>query len=520
MLNGVLKRQSQQTIFLDGGGLMIRVALITLLVSCPFFSQAQNTNNEMRSHFRQFFANFQRAPEATMNTLPVKYDSNGNVVQDHALFSAAEIQDNNFVSLKDKVRAKITYDPSALMLAQIDQANQPASLLEGSHQTNMAFLAAPNMSTGTVLNQPWSSDYWATYRGGLSYRYTKFGNLPDWLSYKAIFNRLIGVNFTDPVANDDRSPAEKYDMLMGDDNFNFTKYWVRKSISAENRNGEVETWQGICHGWAPASYMMPRPTKAISFHLSNGTDLRFFPDDLKGLADALYANNKTSSAFVGTRCNVKNPATDDVGRITSPGCWDINPGSFHTILVNRVGVDKRSLVMDATYDYEVWNQPIVGYHAAYFNPQTGEWTDSYRDAMVSSQNFTNDHFKKYRSPNAAYVVGVQMDVTYTVETYSEHYFTNSPQNDVLRTAEYMYDLELDNSGNIIGGEWYHNAHPDFMWSPTFNAQPLAFGEPVRMNAWDANGLPSAQAKIMAPTSSGSGQLINAVIQKLMQISSQ
>jgi len=499
---------------------MVRVALAALLISCPLFSQAQTENIEMRTHFRQFFESFQRSPEATMKTLPMKYDSAGNVVRGTSLFSDAEIEGNNFVTLKDKVRAKITYDPKTLMMAEINQTNQPASLLEGSHQTSIQVLASADLSSGTVLSQPWSSDYWATYRGGLSFRYTTFENFPDWLSYKSIFNQLIGQNFHDSVDDSDRSPAEKYDMLMGDDNFNFTKWWVQKAVNTENSNGDVETWQGICHGWAPASYMMPRPTKAISFRLSDGSNLQFFPDDLKGLADALYANNKTPQAIVGTRCNVRNPATDDVGRITSPECWDINPGSFHTIMVNRVGVDKRSLVMDATYDYEVWNQPIVSYQAAYFNPKTGDWTSSYNDAVVKMSDFTNDHFKKYRSPKAVSVVGVQMAVTYTVETYSEHDATNSPSDDVLRTTEYMYDLELDAKGNIIGGEWYQNAHPDFMWSPVMQAQPLAFGESARWNAWDANGLPSAQAKTLATTSSSSGQLLNAIVQKLMQMSAQ
>lgn len=501
---------------------MNRVSLIALLVLAPFFSHAQvDKNIEMRTHFRQFFENFQRSPEKTMNTLPLKYDSNGNVVTGSTFFTESALQDNNFVSLKDSVRSKITYDPASLVMAEIDGANTPTSLLEGSKQTSIAFLAAPNLATGRVANQPWSSDYWATFRGGLSYRYTAFGNFESWTNYKPLFNNLIGLNFQDTVKTSDRSPAEKYDMLMGDDNFNFTKWWIKKAVDAENSSGEVETWQGICHGWSPASYMLPRPAKAITLKLADGTDLLFYPDDLKALADTLYANNSVKAAFIGSRCNVRNPATDEVGRITNSQCWDINPGSFHTILVNRVGVDKRSLVMDATYDYEVWNQPIVSYKAAYFNPQTGDWQDDATAAIIKIQDFTNDKFKKYRSPKAVSIVGVQMAVSYTVETYSTHYMTDSAAQDVLRTAEYMYDLEIDAAGNIVGGEWYQNAHPDFMWSPYANSQPLAFGEAAQLNAWDATtGLPSASAKNLATTSSGSGQVLNAIVQKLMQMSAQ
>jgi hypothetical protein len=499
---------------------MARILLIAFLVAFPFFgSQAQVSNNEMRSHFQQFFENFQRDPVATMQALPVKYDSEGNVVHD-ALFSPADLEGNQFVTLKDKARAKITYNPAALVMAQINQANDPDSLLLNSQQINFLTLANQNLMKGSVLEQPWSSDYWPTYKGGLANRYTTFGNLRNWLSYKSIFNKLIGVNFRDEVAPEDRSPAEKYDLLMGDENFNFSKWWVKNSINAENRNGAVETWEGICHGWAPAAYLLPRPKKTLTFQLQDGTSLKFFPDDLKGLADALYANNKTRAVFVGTRCNVRTPQLDEAGRIVASNCWDINPGAFHTVMLNRVGADKQSLVMDATYDYEVWNQPVVSYQIAYFNPQTGYWANTPQEASVNVSQFSNDRFKKYRSSQAVTVVGVQMAVTYTVETAPNHYPTDSTHYDVLRTAEYLYDLELDRQGNIVGGEWYQNSHPDFLWSPAAGAQPLAFGEPSRFNAWGSDGLPSQQAKDMALTASGSGQALNAIVQRLMQMSAQ
>ncbi len=28
---------------------------------------------------------------------------------------------------------------------------------------------------------------------------------------------------------------------------------------------------------------------------------------------------------------------------------------------------------------------------------------------------------------------------------------------------YLYDLELNSRNEIIGGEWYNNNHPDFLW---------------------------------------------------------
>jgi hypothetical protein len=495
-------------------------ALMILSSTCVF---AQTAPPEASADLHEFFAQLHQNPKAVMMALPEKSDAQGNPVEDTSLFSKAEIENRDFIDAKNNIRDQITFDPASLVMAQIDQSNEPRSLLEGSQLTNIRDLGNPRLRSGTVAVQPWSSDYWATFRGGLSYRYSdnNFLSFESWQKFKPVFSQLIGVNFQDPIKNDDRSPAEKYDMLMGDDHFNFTKWWVRKAINAEDNTGDIATWQGICHGWAPASYLVPRPTKAVSVTLPDGQALQLFPDDLKALADALYANNRTSSAFVGKRCNEKDPKTDQNGRLISSACWDLNPGSFHEIMINRVGIDKKSLVMDATYDYEVWNQPIVKYELTYFNPQTSDLAPNYQGAVIALKDYKDDLFSKYRSSKAVSVVGVQMDVTYTVETYSQHADLNSASQDALRKVRYLYDLELDKDGNIVGGEWYQNAHPDFMWSPLQDSKPLAFSEPSLYLAWNPlTGQPTDQAKEIAVRAAANGQVLNSIVMKLIQLSSQ
>ena len=39
-----------------------------------------------------------------------------------------------------------------------------------------------------------------------------------------------------------------------------------------------------------------------------------------------------------------------------------------------------------------------------------------------------------------------------------------PHEDKLKVVTYWYDLELDEDNNIVGGEWYTNRHPDFLWT--------------------------------------------------------
>ena len=49
------------------------------------------------------------------------------------------------------------------------------------------------------------------------------------------------------------------------------------------------------------------------------------------------------------------PTGDDVE------CKDTNPGTYHVILTNYLGLRGQAFAEDRTFDYEVWNQPIRGY---------------------------------------------------------------------------------------------------------------------------------------------------------------
>jgi hypothetical protein len=44
--------------------------------------------------------------------------------------------------------------------------------------------------------------------------------------------------------------------------------------------------------------------------------------------------------------------------------------SLRSIVAAQRTVSRRAMIMDATYDYEVWNQPIFSYEYQYFNPAT------------------------------------------------------------------------------------------------------------------------------------------------------
>jgi hypothetical protein len=319
------------------------------------------------------------------------------------------------------------------------------------------------------------------------------------------------------------SPSEKYDILVGDKKMTLTSRMWEEGKKYYSRNGKVEPWMGLCHGWAPAAYMLPRPTASVTVLAADGkTFVTFYPSDIKALGTLLWAKVKTASHFIGGRCNEKNPAVDSqTGRILSQKCFDTNPGTWHLAVVNQIGASGRSMILDATYDYEVWNQPIVGYKYRLFNPQKMRYARSVTEASALKTGFDNDRFRKYRDSETDTIVGVAMDVSYLVETSPEQYSPDSSRYDRIQTVRYYYDLELDGLGNIIGGEWYQNAHPDFLWTPKKGARAVTYWE----NRYGLSGswkseevLPEKWQEIAAMTSGYQKAPLAAIVEQLISFS--
>lgn len=181
----------------------------------------------------------------------------------------------------------------------------------------------------------------------------------------------------------------------------------------------------------------------------------------------LWANSSVPTRFVGHKCTSANPPKNANGRILDPQCFDPNPATWHLAVVNQMGINKRPFVIDSTYDDQVWNFPLSSAKYRYFNSTTYEDTDVLAMAAVSIENIKTDYFRDFRSHETKYIVGVYMDLTYVVEVEpSRQNVSKNP----TKTIRLIYDLELDKEYNVIGGEWYSNAHPDFLWTHDANAQ--------------------------------------------------
>jgi hypothetical protein len=266
------------------------------------------------------------------------------------------------------------------------------------------------------------------------------------------------------------SPAEKYDYVMGDWNFTLTNHGWAQGAAQHEKYGSVAKWMGICHGWSAAAHMLaPIPKDPVTVIATSGVPVTFYPQDIKALQSMLWANASPRTRFVGNRCNVPRPPKNNYGRIMDPKCFDSNPGTWHLTITNQLGINQRSFVMDSTFDLEVWNFAIAGYQYRYFNPETWKEGSTLRASVIPIGRYRVDKFRPYRSPNARYVVGVAMDVQYmNAVTPTRAHYEELP----VKTIRYIYDLELDENMSVIGGEWYSNAHPDFIWTFDQGAQAM------------------------------------------------
>lgn len=373
-----------------------------------------------------------------------------------------------------------------------------------------------------VSLSPWSADYWAYAGGILGARYMdrKFTTIDSWLkrfNYIHLWpaNKVLEQQGQNGVTK--LSPSEKYDLLVGDSRLALTNAMWAQGKSYYDEYGNVEEWMGICHGWAAAAIVEPRPVRSIEVQsLDQKWKLSLNPSEIKGLVSYSWATNPYASAFLGERCNDKDPKRSKNGRILNPDCFDLNPATWHLAVVHLVGQQKRSFVMDATFDYEVWNQPVVEYSYRYFNPKTRAQGKSLENSRVRREEFKNDPYAEFRSKEARSFVGIQMKVAYVVETDATSDEQDSPELDAIRWVQYEYDLELNAQGEIIGGEWYTESHPDFIWIPKPGARPTSpLDEALNGQSWETTVLPQDWARA-AQKSSPSGIILNSITDALLK----
>lgn len=343
-----------------------------------------------------------------------------------------------------------------------DGANHPLSTFGVSL---MRYDQVP--TAGSLSVQPWPGYYWATYRGGVAYRWTQYLNFDSGtlgnMSWRDFAYTPMDATAAKALGDEQikaLSPAEKFDLLNDNFSFPLTGRALSDTKAAVGANGEVPTWFGICHAWAPAASLSPYPGKLVRVKNKAGQCVTFYRDDLKALAslsfDAGYGADY-NTMFLGQRCNLAEGqiTRDAQGRITNAECRDTNPGAFHLVMSSFISNNK-PVVLDVTYSDEVWNQPVHSYKFAYSNVRSANGFDS---------------LNHVRAPGTVYLVDVDYELKYIVE--SNPSISEEQLEAYIKTANYKYSLELDSEYRIIGGEWNWASMgaagirmPDFVWTPS------------------------------------------------------
>lgn len=401
------------------------------------------------------------------------------------------------------------------------------SRLEAIHEStnfisNVFEMEKKGLHAAKTKVQPWGGSYWPLYQGmiGNTYQdkdYNIFvGSLRknlDWTKNVNDFkkrsqNILPNIYELSEEELSKLSPSEKYDILLGDTNFDLThrvwdytekwgneKKWAFLSsinlpddYRIPNASKLMAFWEGICHGWAVAAGHAPRPKRTVTVTLPNGKKMPFYPNDIKALVSLMWAHSMIQSnvIFEGNRCNRKNPDRDKHGRYIDlkkdrddkqlyPRCADVHPGIFHVSMVNLIGVEGRSFVVDINPEAPITNQPVSAYRLYYFNPQTGK-EGRLSSSIISRNDYgTKDPFSAYRNPESTHIVGVEVELDYIDWEFPKKKLTNSLTDDKVKNFSFTYDLELDAKGKVVGGQWrvrkkggsgiFHGKtnQPDFFW---------------------------------------------------------
>lgn len=324
---------------------------------------------------------------------------------------------------------------------------------------------------GKTAEQPWSGSYWALYNGSVAWPYSIEGtHFKRFRANREVFSeRLPQIRAAvlkgtlAPATIDSLSPTEKYDLYVGDPDFTLTQsVWRAIGEQSDFKRG-IEEWEGICHGWAPASAYVKRPKHKIVVPSLNGRWLiPFYPDDLKALVTLLWANSliQDYTRAEGLRCDTNTPEFDESsGKVIDQHCKGVNPALWHLSVLGLVGKQKKSFIINKNNDKEIWNQPVSHYELRYFDPKRGRY-GTLEDSVISTRRAW-DEYSEHRSKNTAYLVGVEMKLYYISETDPEHHDTDGKDQDLVETMVLRYDLELDEQQRIVGGEWLYSDRAGF-----------------------------------------------------------
>jgi len=345
--------------------------------------------------------------------------------------------------------------PPAPEAEAIDTYNDPSAFSEG---LNRKFDALP--LAGEAKQIPWPGSYWPVYQDAINNRWAG----PQTLSPAAKYSKAFGVaKVEDAVSRLNGVASQAHAKACKTDSECDPKQGeVCGFRNAASKGRCIPTWFGLCHAWAPAAILEPEPIRSVTY---NGVEFKV--NDIKGLITMVY--NGVDSRFLSGRCEESKTGgsleTDATGRPTNSECRDTNPGTFHIVVANYLGLKGQSFVEDRTFDSEVWNQPMRGYQVV--EKRDVSFQEANKLLKVGGNNAPTTYSFNDQAVRLVYLRTVSSYIGESDVT-TDGNLAGSIGSYTFRDS-YEYILELDQKGDILGGEWVgksRTSHPDFLWLPT------------------------------------------------------
>lgn len=227
-------------------------------------------------------------------------------------------------------------------------------------------LGETGLTKGEAKLEPWSGSYWPIHKGVISFRYAGDKELyasKNFLDNYQSFKKNSPNSMVSAGQINSLSPAEKYDLLIGNKNWTLTQHMWRKGLTDYEEKGIVTQWTGICHGWSAISQMpIAAPDHSIVLRdVNDQYSITFYASDIKGLLSYLWAESPPKTRQAGHRCYQSTIDRDPFLRPVDTDCLDTNPKTWHLTITNRLRRYGKSFVMDSSVGTEVWNYPISAY---------------------------------------------------------------------------------------------------------------------------------------------------------------
>lgn len=287
--------------------------------------------------------------------------------------------------------------------------------------------------SGTIEDgkRNWSGTYWPSNKGGIANRW----NTPDKDRYKYTFSSPSRAQVLSMPESQLAllSPAEKYDLLLGNYDYSF------RDEVLSSTSPSAKSWAGICQGWAAASTLHAEPTPKTLLN-PDGVKIPFGSADIKGLLSYVYAFYADDEYVgqMGQRCYFGSW----LGGVK--GCGeDLNAGAFHIVLANKIGIEKQGFMIDRDRHNEVWNQPV----------------SSYSSNIVSvgkpSKDAAKTAVREVRMTTVLYYIDESEPTWMPVHGTSEQ---------KMEKMDLEYTVELNAQGKIVGGTWISYERPDYIWN--------------------------------------------------------